>query len=102
MAHHSQPLCVVVTEGVKSASVPFSAPGKASAFTIPANENLKVKADWMTPAEALQAVQRIKRRLQDENLRTHALLKSENRRRIWDEVLACEECLRWQYFRINE
>src|SRR5690606_14552398 len=65
----------------------------------PANENIKVKCDWMTPAEALQIVQRIKRKLIRENVHSHTLLKSTRRRQVWQELKACEQCLRWKYFR---
>ena len=64
-----------------------------------ANENLLVKADWMTPAEALQAVLKIKQKLLLENYLTFSLFHSAARRKVWDEVNACEQCLRWMYFR---
>lgn len=99
MAHHTRPTCVVTAEGVLQSFAPMPVSGHTYAFPEPANENLKVKADWMTPAEAMQAIQRIKRRLQRENYKAHTLLASANRRRIWDEVQACEQCLRWMYFR---
>jgi hypothetical protein len=75
------------------------APQIPTALPIPANENIKLKADWMTPAEALQTIARIKKRLKLENLQTEELLYSNVRRKIWQEVLACEACLRWTYFR---
>jgi hypothetical protein len=66
---------------------------------VPANENLKLKSDHLTPGEAMLAVACIKQRLLRENRATHSLLVSATRRKIWDEVQACEDCLRWKYFR---
>lgn len=64
-----------------------------------ANENLKIKSDWMTPAEALQVVTRIKNKLRKENAASFVLFHSASRRKAWDEITACERCLRWKYFR---
>lgn len=64
-----------------------------------ANENLPLKSEWMTPSEALQAVKRIKRRLQRENFEDQVLFTSARKRRAWDEVQVCERCLLWKYFR---
>jgi hypothetical protein len=73
----------------------------AKAFRAPkaANENLQIKSDWMTPAEALQVVLRIKRKLAKENRENLSLFHSAARRKVWDEINACEQCLRWMYFR---
>ena len=75
------------------------APSGAPSPCIANNDNMPVKAEWMTPAEALQAICRIKRRLTAENIKNFALFHSAARRKIWDEVNACEQCLRWMYFR---
>jgi len=64
-----------------------------------ANENIHLKADWMTPAEALQSILQIKKKLLCENAKDFVLFNSAKRRKTWDEVVACEECLRWTYFR---
>lgn len=64
-----------------------------------ANDNLKLKSDQLTPAEALFTVARIKQKLLRENRETHSLMVSASRRKIWDELVACENCLRWKYFR---
>jgi hypothetical protein len=68
-------------------------------YAVPANDNLKLKADDLTPSEALFTVQRIKQKLLRENRETHSLMVSATRRKIWDELVACEHCLRWKYFR---
>ncbi len=70
-----------------------------SAMPLPANENARVKSDWITPAEALQKIQQIKDRLRRENEETQALLDHSPRRKIWDELYVCEHSLRWKYFR---
>lgn len=90
---------VVTIQGNESPVAAFDYLEPDSSLPEPANENLKVKCDWMTPAEALQVVQRIKRRLIRENIHKHSLLASVQRRRVWDELRSCEACLRWQYFR---
>lgn len=64
-----------------------------------ANENLVLKSEWMTPAEALQTITRIKNKLMAENARDFVLFHSAKRRKTWDEIVACEQCLRWTYFR---
>lgn len=96
MVYACHPLMVTV-QGIESASIPCT----RQRLNLPpaANENLRVKSEWMTPAEALQTVQRIKRRLQRENMRDYALFMSAHKRRIWDEVQVCEQCLLWKYFR---
>ncbi len=68
-------------------------------YAVPANDNLKLKADDLTPAEAMFTVQRIKQKLLRENRASHSLMVSATRRKIWDELVACENCLRWKYFR---
>jgi len=68
-------------------------------YAVPANDNLKLKSDDLTPLEALLTVQRIKQKLLKENRATHSLMVSATRRKIWDELVACESCLRWKYFR---
>jgi hypothetical protein len=68
-------------------------------FTAAANDNLKLKSDQLTPAQALLTVARIKQKLLKENRNTHSLMVSASRRKIWDELVACEHCLRWKYFR---
>jgi hypothetical protein len=70
-----------------------------NALPVPANDNAKLKADALTPSQALLAVARIKQRLLRENRATHSLLVSASRRKIWDELVACERGLRWKYFR---
>lgn len=64
-----------------------------------ANENLKIKSDWMTPSEALQVISQIKNKLLKENAKNYVLFHSASRRKAWDEIVACEQCLRWKYFR---
>lgn len=64
-----------------------------------ANKNLSIKSEWMTPAEALQMVVRIKHKLLSENAQNFSLFNSAKRRKIWDEIVACEQCLRWMYYR---
>jgi hypothetical protein len=66
-----------------------------------ANENLQLMSDWMTPAEALQTILRIKQKIALENRKTYILFHSAARRKVWDEINACEQCLRWMYFRSN-
>ncbi len=66
---------------------------------VAANDNLKLKSDQLTPAQALLTVERIKQKLLKENRNTHSLMVSASRRKIWDELMACEHCLRWKYFR---
>jgi hypothetical protein len=68
-------------------------------YAVAANDNLKLKADDLTPAQALLTVARIKQKLLRENRRTYSLMVSASRRKIWDELVACENCLRWKYFR---
>lgn len=94
MVYACHPLMVM--QGVQPALLPCE---KSLDLPSPANENLRVKSDWMTPAEALQTVRRIKRRLQRENLEDRVLFMSAHKRRVWDEVLVCEQCLLWKYFR---
>ena len=64
-----------------------------------ANDNDKVKSDWMTPAEALQHIRQIKQKLLRENMASQTLIHSPARRGVWEKVLACEQCLLWKYFR---
>jgi len=84
----------------KSPVIVMNAPSDAS-VVLPgyANDNNKVKSDWMTPPEALQLIRRIKQKLQMENIESQALFYSAPRRRLWDEIHACEQCLLWKYFR---
>jgi len=78
---------------------PQFAPHVFGGYAVPANDNLKLKADDLSPLEALLTVARIKQRLLRENRETHSLMVSATRRKIWDELVACENCLRWKYFR---
>ncbi len=68
-------------------------------YALHVNDNLKLKADDLTPAQALLTVARIKQKMLRENRRTCSLMVSATRRKIWDELVACEHCLRWKYFR---
>ena len=67
--------------------------------TSAANENIKLKSEWMTPAEALQTIHRLKKKMQAENAENFSLFHSAARRKVWDEINACEACIRWTYFR---
>lgn len=87
----------MVMQGVPPACIPYSE--QDLTLPSPANENLRLKSLWITPAEALQSVRRIKQRLQRENLHGNALFMSAHKRRVWDETLICEQCLLWKYFR---
>jgi len=83
----------------QSCTVPHSIITATQSSINAANENLKIKSDWMTPQEALQIVLRIKGKLLKENASNYSLFHSAARRKAWDEINACEQCLRWKYFR---
>lgn len=66
---------------------------------VAANENVKLFADKLSPAQALFAIMQLKAKLQRENRINHCLVSWPSRRKIWDELNALEACLRWKYFR---
>lgn len=57
----------------------------------PANENLRLLPDWMTPAEVMQWVRREKERLSREVADNPRLWNCPEHRRMWDMTLAIEQ-----------
>jgi hypothetical protein len=73
--------------------------GEVPALPSPANENLVVKPDWQTPAEALQLVRRWKERSLREHQERRALWHCSAARLDWEIARALERCLLWTYYR---
>lgn len=73
------------------------------AFTTPqaANENLRLKADWMTPAELMQFIRREKDLLARELAADPSLL-IDPKHRLWRvETTALEACALWHLYGVR-
>lgn len=77
--------------------------GERAALTLatPANDNWGVCSDWQTPAEALQAIRRMKAALERKLAADFTLRQSPEYRQDWEIVVAMEKCALWHHYGVR-
>jgi hypothetical protein len=68
----------------------------------PNNDNLRLMADWMTPAEFMQWVNRTREEMRRELSADFSLRNDPEHRRQWDVLHAMERCALWHCYGVRE
>jgi hypothetical protein len=66
------------------------------------NDNRRIKADWMTPAELLQWVRCTRVQMQRELAADFSLRHCPKHRATWESLHALERCALWHYYGVRE
>lgn len=83
------------------ASTEFANAFRAMTFPSPANDNWPMCSDWMTPAEALQILRRMKARLQKQLEEDFTRRHNAEFRQDWEVLVGAEKCTLWHYYGVR-
>jgi hypothetical protein len=68
----------------------------------PDNDNLRLMADWMTPAELMQWIGRTREEMRRELAANFSLRNDPEHRKQWEALHAMERCALWHHYGVRD